>query len=145
MPQLTKPVSPYLNDLKRALSDKADPRTLKAFDDLFRAVPGDLNAIDARVTQNETDIAKTLPVYVSITSADSPYQASDMEYLLCDMSITDIDVLFPAEGRIWVSREGASNTLTMQETINGMVNPLILFDNTARSFAKIGENWRVMR
>lgn len=146
---LIRPKAPLLKDLKKVFKD---PRTLQAVEDLFEAVPGnlngvieDLNALEVRVTQNEADILKTLPVYISITSEDSPYQASDMEYLLCDMSVSDIDVLFPTEGRLWVSREGSSNELTMQETINGSVNPRILFDNTARSFAKINGNWRVMR
>jgi hypothetical protein len=121
-----------------------NPRLLQAFEDLFAAVPGDYNLLVAEINDLDARVTALEPQYVTITSADSPYQANDMDYILCDMD-GDIDVLVPISGRFWVSRDGASNTLTIVGTINDCVDPEILFDGTSRTFAKIVDDWRVIR
>ena len=85
------------------------------------------------------------PQYRTIDSNDSPFQASNNDYIMVDMSVSDVDILVPTEGRFFVTREGSSNDLTIVGTVNGVINPKILFDNTARSFAKFDDGWRVMR
>jgi hypothetical protein len=93
---------------------------------------------------NQTDSSSSAvtPTYVSITSADSPYTASDNDYILADMSLGDIDINFPASGRFAVSRKGEDNDLTLNETVSEEENPLILFDKSTASLAKIDSEWR---
>jgi hypothetical protein len=82
------------------------------------------------------------PTYVFITSANSPYTASDNEYILADMSLGDIDINLPTSGRLVVSRKGEDNDLTLNATVSEEENPLILFDKSTASLAKIGNEWR---
>jgi len=79
--------------------------------------------------------------YVSIDNADSPYAASSGDYIIVDMSAGNVTVTLPASGRVSVSRDGAANTLTLSGTVNGEVNPEILFDGSCASMAYITE-WR---
>ena len=74
-------------------------------------------------------------------TGDSPYYAKDGEYILCDMSAGDITVVLPPEGKLWVSRKGASNTLTLQGTVSGTVDPTINYDGSTAALAYITE-WR---
>ena len=95
-----------------------------------------------RIT-NESNSSATnnAPVFVSIDNTTSPYAASDNEYILVDMTAGDVDVTLPASGRLWVSRDGATNTLTLIGTVNGTVNPTINFDKSTATMAYITE-WR---
>lgn len=79
--------------------------------------------------------------YVSIASANSPYQIIDGQHILADMD-GDIAVTPPASGRFWISRKGASNTLTISGTVNGVSNPTIAFDGTGMAAAFMGGEWR---
>ena len=105
------------------------------------------NAAD--IATNASDIATNAaaiaaivePSYTSIDSGDSPYAASDGEYVLCDMD-GDIDVTPPATGRCWISRDGASNTLTIDATVNGTANPTINYDGSTAGVVKIGSVYR---
>ena len=93
-----------------------------------------ITAIEIRVTELE-------PNYIVITSADSPYTAANNDYILCDMD-GDIDIVFPDDGRFFVSRKGQSFDLTLLETVSGKVSPKILFDRSTAAIAKIVDDWR---
>lgn len=98
--------------------------------------------IERILTDTNANVANLTPVYVSKDNSDSPYSASDMEYVLADMSAGDLTIVLPSSGRVWVSRKGASNTLTIQGTVNGTVDPTINFDGTAVAMAYISTEWR---
>lgn len=150
---LIRPKAPLLKDLKKVF---IDPRTLQAVEDLFEAVPQDLNEIideinilELRVEVNEFDIAaldvrvtELEPNYIPIDSTDSPYQAANNDYLLVDVNGGDVIINFPADGRFWVSRKGDPNDLTLNETVSGDLNPLILFDQSTAGLFKVGTEWR---
>ncbi len=94
-----------------------------------------IDALDVRVTELE-------PAYTVITSANSPYSISNNEYVLADMSISNIIIVLPGAGRHFVSRSGASNTLTLQGTVEGETDPLIVADGDAPALAFIGSEYR---
>lgn len=82
------------------------------------------------------------PQYVTKSSADSPYSAANMDYVTADMSSGDLTVVLPSTGRLWVTRDGSSNTLTLQGTVSGATNPTILFNNTTVALFHNGTEWR---
>lgn len=90
----------------------------------------------------EDRIAELEPNYIVIDATDSPYSAKNNDYLLVLMDAGDVVVNFPADGRFFVSRKGGSNTLTLNETVNGKPTPTILFDGTTMAIAKIIIDWR---
>jgi hypothetical protein len=94
------------------------------------------------LNSSNTTATDATPSFVSITASDSPYAGTDNDYILCDMSGGDIVVQLPASGRLWVSREGGSNTLTLQGTVNGTVNPEIKYSGNAAAIAYIDSEWR---
>mgnify|MGYP005997792905 CR=1 FL=1 len=88
------------------------------------------------------DVSTNPPrLFTSIDNSDSPYQASDGQYLTVDMSAGDVSVKVPASGFFSVSRDGALNTLTLTGTISGTVNPTINFDKSTATMAYTTE-WR---
>ena len=82
------------------------------------------------------------PVDKTVTSSLSPYTASSGQRILCDMSGGSITIVLPSSGALAVSRKGASNTLTLQGTVNGDVDPTILYDGSTASLAYFGTEWR---
>ena len=91
----------------------------------------------------EACIDALTPKYKTIDNSSSPYQATGGECILVDMSAGDMDVIVPINGGDFcVSRLGASNTLTIIGTVNGTVDPKILFDGSTASMAKIVDDWR---
>jgi len=122
----------------------SNPRTLKAFEQLFEAVPGDLNQIIEEIDALDVRVTELEPNYIVITSDDSPYTAANNDYILCDMDAGPVDVVMPTSGRLSVSRKhitGGANALTLIGTINGEVDPEILFDGSCATMAHIAE-WR---
>lgn len=107
----------------------------------FEEVESCLADLDSRVTSLELRVTELEPQYIVITSADSPYAAANNDYLLCTMD-GNIVITLPASGRLHVSRSGASNTLTLTGTVNGVVNPTIVADDDAPALAFIGTEWR---
>ncbi len=135
---LERPKAPLLKDLKKVFKD---PRTLQAIEDLFEAVPANLNGIITDINALEVRIVELEPNYIAIDATDSPYLAANNDDLLVDMGLGPVDIVFPASGRFSVSRLGSSNDLTLLETVSGDENPLILFDRSTASMAYITE-WR---
>ena len=80
-------------------------------------------------------------LFTSIDNSDSPYQATDGQYIIVDMSSGDVSVTVPSSGFFSVSRDGALNTLTLSGTISGTLNPTINFDKSTATMAYITE-WR---
>ena len=97
-----------------------------------------------RVRQLEMQILGTsaaLPTIVSTT----PYAISDGEVIVCDMSSGDIVVVLPAsmaEGCV-IIRDGVPNVLTVQGTLNGVVDGTIDYDNTALQIIWDGTEYRI--
>lgn len=81
-------------------------------------------------------------VFTTITSADSPYSASDGEYITANTSSGSITVILPASGTLSISREGTNHKLTIQGTVNGLVNPTIDYSGNAVTLAFITSSWR---
>jgi len=81
------------------------------------------------------------PQYIVIDATDSPYTAANNDYILCDMSLGNVNVTLPASGRLHVSRDGVPNTLTLIGTVNGTINPTIAFSGSCASMAYI-TGWR---
>lgn len=100
------------------------------------------NDIDDTLSDHESRITELEPSFVVIDSADSPFAASNNDYILADMSSGDVTITLPASGRLSVSRSGSSNTLTLTGTINGVANPTIISDGDSPSIAFIGTEWR---
>jgi hypothetical protein len=100
------------------------------------------NGLNDRIEQNEADIAELEPQFRVVTSADSPVAAANNDYILADMSTGDVTITLPANGRLSVTRSGASNTLTLTGVVNGVTNPTIIGDEDAPSLAYIGTEWR---
>lgn len=96
------------------------------------------DAIDA----NTARIVELEPQYRVVTSADSPVTAANNDYILADMSTGDVIIALPADGRLHVSRSGASNTLTLEGTIEGEVDPTIVADGDSPALAFIGTEFR---
>jgi hypothetical protein len=65
-----------------------------------------------------------------------------MDYILADMSTGDIVVVLPSEGRVWLTRDGGSNNLTVQGEVNGVTDPSIVGDGDAPAMASIDTVWR---
>ena len=82
------------------------------------------------------------PNFIVIDNTDSPYQAANNDYILADMSLGDVTVNFPTSGRFSVSRDGADNDLTLNETVSECATPLIRFDKSTATMAKIVNDWR---
>jgi hypothetical protein len=82
------------------------------------------------------------PQFVTKDNTDSPYSAKNMDYILADMSLGDLDIILPSSGRVFVSRFGGSNTLTLIGTVNGVVDPIIVADGDAPAMVFIGSEWR---
>lgn len=93
------------------------------------------------IHQASGSAAASAPTYISIDAGDSPYQASNGNCLLVDMSLGDVSVLVPPSGTLCVSRDGEDNDLTLVGTISDKVNPKILYDRSTASMAYITE-WR---
>jgi hypothetical protein len=90
------------------------------------------------------EIAGLKPTFVTISSTDSPYSASSHECITVDMSTGDVTVVPPTnpEFPFSISRDGALNTLTIQGTVNGDVNPEIAFDGTTATLFWNGTEYR---
>ena len=76
------------------------------------------------------------------TASNGTIRARDGDCILADMSSGDVTVVMPDSGEVTVSREGSSNTLTLQGTISGDVNPEILYDNSTAHMKYFGGEWR---
>lgn len=111
------------------------PRPMRWIEEVSRIVNTNNTSITDRLDELE-------PQYVVITNAESPYAASNNDYILCDMSTGNIDVTLPASGRLHVSREGSTNTLTLIGTVNGVANPTIVATGDAPALAFIGTEFR---
>ncbi len=82
--------------------------------------------------------------FKEIGSGVSPYPAIDGDFLLVDMDAGDVDIVLPSSGKVSVSRKhttGSANALTLIGTVNGEVDPEILFDGSCATMAYITE-WR---
>lgn len=135
---LERPKAPLLKDLKKVFPDM---RTLQAMEAVFEVVPSELNSIITDFNALEVRVTALEPNYIAIDATNSPYTAADNDYLLVDMSLGDVDIVFPAFGRFSVSRLGEINVLTLLETVSGDLNPTIDFDRSAATMAFITE-WR---
>jgi len=108
---------------------------LETIESAINGANADRVTLGARVTELE-------PTYNVITSADSPYSIANNEYVLADMSTGSITIVLPGAGRHYVSRSGASNTLTLQGTVEGEVNPTVISDGDSPDLAFIGTEYR---
>ena len=100
-----------------------------------------VESLTSSTNENTEGVSGNISVFLSISASDSPYQASSGECILADMSSGDINVLVPTSGSFCVSRKGEPNSLTIVGTVNGEVNPEILFDGSTASMSYITE-WR---
>lgn len=108
------------------------------FEELDRVI----NEDSTNIVTLTLSVSALEPSYTLIDSTDSPYSASDNDYLLCEMSAGSITVVLPSEGRLHISRDGASNTLTLEGTVQGEIDPTIDNDGDGPSLAFIGTEWR---
>lgn len=80
-----------------------------------------------------------------LSFSDSPYQALPGQCLLADMDLGSISILVPINGgEFCVSRKhttGSANALTIIGTVNGEVDPEILFNGSTASMRYMTE-WR---
>lgn len=134
-----KPKTPRIPDLQRVFKDR---RTLKAFEDLFKAVPGDYNALVTEINSIDDRVEVLEPQYEPITSADSPYQIEEGDVLLVDKSGGDVTLLLPTTGS-WFKFVVKSdlNTLTVQGTVSGEVDAEFYFEGTGRQAVKVDGEW----
>jgi hypothetical protein len=108
-------------------------------DEVTRVVNTDLSDLTALSVR----VAALEPQYVTKGNADSPYSAVDMDYVTADMDGSgDLIVVLPSTGRVWITRDGSSDTLTLEGTVNGVVDPTILFDGTTVALWHNGTEWR---
>lgn len=133
MTTLTRPNKPLISDLRKLLGG-LNPRTLKSFEQLFEAVPAELNVIIEATDGLQHQ-------FIPISSTDSPYAAANNDFILVDTNSGPVDVIMPPSGRVSVSRDGEPNALTLIGTVNGEVDPEILFDGSCATMAFITE-WR---
>ena len=101
-----------------------------------------VNDANDDVGSTEDRLDELEPNYIVIDATDSPYAAANNDYLLADMSVGNVDVTLPALGRLSISRDGASNTLTLVGTVNGVTDPTIVADGDAPALAFIGTEFR---
>lgn len=83
------------------------------------------------------------PTYVVIDSTDSPYTLVDNETTTVDMSGGDVTVVLPASADygLGIIRDGSSNTLTIQGTLNGTVDGTLDYDKSAIQIIWDGTNY----
>lgn len=111
------------------------PVPMRWIEEISRILNSNTSSIESRLDALE-------PQFVVKDATDSPYSAVDMDFILADMSAGDLTIVLPSSGRVWVSRSGSSNTLTLQGTVNGVTNPTIVSDGDAPAMAYIGTEWR---
>lgn len=100
-----------------------------------------IDEVSRIVNTNENN---STPTYPEVGTGDSPYQLLDNQFITVDMSGGDFVVILPSESSfgVGISREGAENSLTIQGTVNGEVDPEILFDDTGIRLFKNDTEWR---
>ncbi len=105
---------------------------------------GDRTSLPAQTFFEGVDACLTALMGIDkpISNTDSPFQANIGDCLLVDMSAGDVAIDFPSDGWFKVSRKGDPNDLTLNETVSGDVNPLILFDKSTANLSKFGGEWR---
>lgn len=110
----------------------------------IESVTGFANGLSDQIDIIEDRLDELEPQYIEIDNADSPYTGANNDYILVDMDAGPVDVVMPTSGRLSVSRKhitGGANALTLIGTINGEVDPEILFDGSCATMAYIAE-WR---
>lgn len=134
MEQLNRPVTPPLNELRQVFKN---PRLLKAFQDLFDAVPSDINLANSEIENNiasadskaglAVDLVEGLSAIVDLLELRPVDVATETEDSLEPSPIdqADTDDLSPA----LIDIEGATGTFTTSDpytvtVVNGIITDI---------------------
>lgn len=118
------------------------PRPMSWIEQITSLFNTNVASVTDILDDHETRIDALEPAFITIDAAESPYNIADNTYATIDMSAGDVTVVLPASGRIWLTRSGPNNVLTIQGVVNGVTNPVIVSDGDAPALAYIGSEWR---
>lgn len=136
---MTDPKPLSRQELARFLPDQ---RSIRAFEKLFDVVPVDLESLDARVTQNETDIAD-LDFDVLLVTSNVTLN-NDNQVVLCS-SATPITVTLPVATRdsqiLIIKKIGDGDVTISGGTIDGESSLIIFNKYDAPRLVFFGSEW----
>lgn len=111
-----------------------------------RFVNSEGTIVDDRIHRFHEMLAEQIndsqPSYVEISNSDSPYAATTEQYIVVDMSGGDVTITLPSTGRLYIKREGASNTLTLTGDVDGTTNPTVAGDGTVVRLAYVVDEYK---
>lgn len=120
-------------------------RAVRAFEQLFKVVPGELNTLEDRIEQNETDIADLSFSTTSITSSTT--LDNDNQVVLCN-NATDITITLPVATRegqnIIIKKLGDGSVTISGGTIDGESSLIITHKYDAPYLTFTGSEWYIV-
>lgn len=136
---MTNPRPLSRQELARFLPDQ---RSIRAFEQLFDAIPSDLTELDARVTQNTNDITNL--DFDTLTVTSSTTLNNDNQIVLCN-NTADITITLPIETRenqILIIKKLNTGLVTISGgTIDGNSSLIIFHKYDASRIVFTGSEW----
>lgn len=136
---MTNPRPLSRQELARFLPDQ---RSIRAFEQLFDAIPSDLTELDARVTQNTNDITNL--GFDTLTVTSSTTLNNDNQIILCN-NTSDITITLPIETRenqILIIKKLNTGLVTISGgTIDGNSSLIIFHKYDAPRIVFTGSEW----